>query len=224
LRTLPPGGKIPESQTRPALDLDRLLNGFKPLFQGLNPAQTNQLATSLIEVLNGEAGTIDTLVQQIASLTTTLADRDALIGEVIGNLNGVLGTLDDNGRQLSDLLTQLQQLVSGLDQDRGPILDSLADINSVAGTAASLVADARAPLAADVGQIVRLSSNINQSKDIVNMALGKLPGVYKLIGRGAYGNFFNFYLCGVSVKVSGPLGPITTPEIDSPVQRCQFPK
>lgn len=48
------GGTLPVTQTHPALDLDELYNGFTPLFQGLEPAQVNQLAESLITVLQGQ--------------------------------------------------------------------------------------------------------------------------------------------------------------------------
>ena len=45
-------------------------------------------------MLQGEGGTVQGLLQKTASLTTTLADRDQLIGEVIDNLNTTLATVD----------------------------------------------------------------------------------------------------------------------------------
>ena len=41
------GGQIPESRTAPALDLDLLLGGLKPVIQGLNPQDVNGLTSSL---------------------------------------------------------------------------------------------------------------------------------------------------------------------------------
>ena len=38
---LQPGGFIPVSRTSPALDLDALIGGFKPLFRALDPAKVN---------------------------------------------------------------------------------------------------------------------------------------------------------------------------------------
>lgn len=218
------GATIPVTRTEGALDLDRLLNGFKPLFAGLDPDQTNRLARSLIKVLNGESATIGRLVDQIASLTNTLADRDKVIGQVIDNMNRVLATVDDNGKQLSELIVQLQRLISGLKKDRETILSSLQNINSVAGVAADVLNDSRPALAADIKQLDRLAGNLNEKRQTVDMVLRKLPDIYRLIGRGAYGNFFNFYLCGVTLKFSGPTGPVKTPEISSDVERCQYPR
>ena len=72
---------------RPALDLTVLFNGFRPLFTALTPQDVNSLAYEIIQVLQGEGGTVTDLLQHTASLTTTLADRDAVIGQVITNLN-----------------------------------------------------------------------------------------------------------------------------------------
>ena len=41
---LKPGETIPLSQTEPALDLDALIGGFRPLFRALDPDQVNALS------------------------------------------------------------------------------------------------------------------------------------------------------------------------------------
>lgn len=55
--------------------------------------------------------------------------------------------------------------------------------------------------------------------------LGKLPDAYRIIGRagGIYGDFFNFYLCDISLKVNGlqPGGPVRTVKLfGQPTGRC----
>ena len=49
---------------------------------------------NLVQVLQGEGGTIQALLANTASLTNTLADRDQLIGEVVDNLTTTLDTVD----------------------------------------------------------------------------------------------------------------------------------
>src|SRR2546422_3461059 len=122
---LKPGGNIPIERTRPALDLTELFNGFKPLFQALSPNDVNKLSYELIQVLQGEGGTVENLLAHTASLTSALADKDKVIGDLINNLNGVLDTVNSRGPQLSDLIVTLQQLVSGLAKDRKPIGDAV---------------------------------------------------------------------------------------------------
>ena len=70
-------------RTSPGFDLTELLNGFRPLFEILQPADVNQLATSMIKVLQGEGGTIEGLMSQTAELTNFMADRDDVILSLI---------------------------------------------------------------------------------------------------------------------------------------------
>src|ERR1700756_5582871 len=91
-RVLPPHGFIPLSHTQPALDLDALIGGFKPLFRALDPDKVNKIAQSLITVFQGEGGTINDVLDQTAQLTSALAERDEAIGDVIKNLTTVLDT------------------------------------------------------------------------------------------------------------------------------------
>jgi len=55
---LPAGAEIPVSRTSPGFDLTALLNGFEPLFSAIDPAEVNELATTLVRVLQGESGTV----------------------------------------------------------------------------------------------------------------------------------------------------------------------
>ncbi len=101
-RLLPPAAVIPTSRTAPALDLTSIFNGFQPLFEALSPTQVNQLTASIIDVFQGESGTVADLVTQTASLTQNLAARQQLIGQVIDNLSSsVAGTLDQHSARSS---------------------------------------------------------------------------------------------------------------------------
>jgi phospholipid/cholesterol/gamma-HCH transport system substrate-binding protein len=220
---LPSGGVIPASRTQPALSLDALFNGFQPLFQGLQPAQINQLSAELITVLQGEGGTIDGLLASIGSLTSTLANRDAVIGQVIGNLNQVLGTVSKHDNHLSDLVTRLQRLISGLAADRGPIGNSLGRVADLSGSLAGLLQNARPGISGTVHQVDRLATVLNANSRTLNRNLGELPRTYQLLNReGLYGSFFNFYLCGFQLRLTGPTGStVSTPFLDSEVKRCR---
>jgi phospholipid/cholesterol/gamma-HCH transport system substrate-binding protein len=214
---------IPASRTQPALSLDALFNGFQPLFQGLQPAQVNELSAELISVMQGEGGTIDTLLSAIGSLTSTVADRNTLIGDVISNLNAVLGTVASHDSQLSDFVVQLQQLISGLAADRQTIGNSVGDIANVSGTLAGLLQNARPDISGTVAQVGRLATTLNSHSAQIAGDLQTIPQEDERIGRqGLYGSFFNFYLCSVTIRVTGPDGqPETLPTINSEASRCQ---
>jgi phospholipid/cholesterol/gamma-HCH transport system substrate-binding protein len=205
---LPDDGVIPESQTAPALDLDVLLQGFSPLLQGLDPGQLNQLTNSLVQVLQGQGGTIESLFSSTSALTNGLADQDQVIGALVNNLNTVLETTNDHSQQLDQTIVGLQQLVSGLNGDRDKITGSLGSINRLTGSLASLLQQARPPLKGTLAQLGRTSTQLNKGQDDVNDVLKQLPGLYYRMTRaGSTGSFFNFYLCQVTVKYTNPVAP-----------------
>ena len=144
-------GAASASTTQSALDLTVLFNGFKPLFAALSPKDVNEFSAEIIAVLQGEGGNINSLLAKTASLTSTLADRDAVIGRTINNLNAVLGTVDERDAALKSLIDQLQRFVSGLAEDRKTIGASLTNINSLTAETADLLKVTRPALKDDIG-------------------------------------------------------------------------
>ncbi|GLY63574.1 MCE family protein [Amycolatopsis taiwanensis] len=203
--TLAPGTTISLDQTRPALDLDELFNGFKPLFTALNPDDVNKLSYELIQVLQGEGGTIDSLLAHTASLTSTIAQKDQVIGQVITNLNGVLDAVNAHTPQLSDLIVRLQQLVSGLAADRKPIGDAITALGGLADTTSGLLSQVRDPLKNDISALGLLADNLNDNQSLVEHFIQYLPQkVTQLSSLADYGSWFNFFLCTANGQVSIP--------------------
>ena len=196
---------IPLSRTEPALDLTVLFNGFKPLFAALSPEDVNKLSYEIIQVFQGEGGTVESLLQSTASVTNALADRDKIVGQLIDNLNDVLVIIGDRDQELSDLIVSLQQFVSGLKDDRQAILGSLHDISELSVQTADLVDEAREPLTRDIGQLRRLAATLDRNQPEIDKALQILPLKLQKIGRTAsYGSWFNFYLCNFRGQVTLP--------------------
>jgi phospholipid/cholesterol/gamma-HCH transport system substrate-binding protein len=220
-RTLKRGGLIPLEQTAPALDLTALFNGFRPLFTALSPHDVNKLAYEIIRVLQGEGGTMASLLRRTASLTNTLADRDAVIGRVITNLNAVLSTVGEREGQLDQTITQLQQLVSGLAADRGAIGQSLANLGELTVATGSLLGDARPAIASDVDGLRQVAGNMNANAGAIDRALAAMPGRYDALTRVAsHGSWFNFFLCDLSGTVTLGGQSVALPSFESSAPRC----
>ncbi|GGU23040.1 MCE family protein [Streptomyces lavendofoliae] len=199
-RSLPAGAVIPLERTTPALDLTQLFNGFQPLFQGLSPDEVNSLAGSIVRVLQGEGGTVDSLLEHVGSLTTTVAAKDKVIGEVIKNLNTVLKTVNDREARFNDLVVTLQRLVSGFAGDREPLGEAITAMGSLTTVTAGLLEDGRAPLKADIRQLGRLSGQLARSTDRIEEFLRTTPAKMQAVGRlASYGSWLNLYLCEAAV-------------------------
>jgi phospholipid/cholesterol/gamma-HCH transport system substrate-binding protein len=199
---LKPGSTIPVSHTSPALDLTVLFNGFKPLFQALSPSEVNELSYEIIQVFQGQGGTLDGMLAHTASITQTLADRDQVIGDLISNLNSVLDHVGRRNRQLNDLITTFQQFVGGLKNDRKAILGSLDQISNLSVQTADLVSGIRRPFVSDIHHLRGFAANLDRGRPELDRALQVLPIKLDKVGRTAtYGSWFNFYLCNFTGQI-----------------------
>jgi phospholipid/cholesterol/gamma-HCH transport system substrate-binding protein len=188
--------------TRPALDLTVLFNGFRPLMQMLNPDDVNKLSEQIIAVFQGEDATVEGLLQSTASLTTTLAEKDEVIGELIDSLSSVMQTVDGRSDQLDLTITTMQQLVSGLSADRAAIGESIEGMGALTTRVSSLLGETRPALRKSIGHLGVLSETLDEHSEEVDSFLKLLPTKLDRIGRlGSYGSWLNFYLCSMDGRI-----------------------
>jgi phospholipid/cholesterol/gamma-HCH transport system substrate-binding protein len=207
VKKLDPGATIPASRTQPALDLDALIGGLRPVFRSLNPDQINALSGELIQALQGQGPTVGSILTQAASATNTLADRDRLFGSLITNLNILLGSLGDQSGQVSKAVDSLSTLMVTLHARRDDVERGIRTVDQFFVTATDLLTRARTPLKKVVDQTDRVAGTIMADKDFVDNLINTLPDDYRIIGReGLYGDFFTFYLCDAILKVNGKNG------------------
>lgn len=214
---------IPLERTQPALDLTVLFNGFKPLFAALSPRDINKLSYEIVQVFQGEGGTVEGLLADTASLTSTLADRDEVIGDLITNLNTVLEHVADRDDELARLITSFRTLVSGLKKDRDALLGPLDQISTLSVETADLVKGLRPELVGDLKELRRLAATLDRNKGEVDRALQVLPIKLEKMGRTAtYGSFFNFYLCEFHGRVILPGGNRLPIDYTTQSTRCDL--
>jgi phospholipid/cholesterol/gamma-HCH transport system substrate-binding protein len=225
-KRLPAGGQINVGHTAPALDLDLLLGGLKPLIHGLNPRDVNALSSALLEVFQGEGGTLQSLFNKSTSFTNTLADNDQTIEHLIDNLNTVAATLNKDGGEFSGAIDRLERLVTGLANDRdtfGPAIDSLSKGTL---TLADLLGKARPPLSGTVEQLRRLAPNLDDDKDRLDAQLQKAPRNFrKLVRLGVFGATIPYFLCQITIRGTDLSGKtVIAPWFTSHEQRCEEPE
>jgi phospholipid/cholesterol/gamma-HCH transport system substrate-binding protein len=204
---LKPGDTIPLDQTQPAVDLTVLFAGFKPLVQGLSPNEINQLSMEIIKTLQGEGGSLQLLLGNLADLTNTLANKDHVIGSVVDNLDSVLTAVGNRDRELSQLIIELRTFVSGLAKDRVTIGNAITGVNRLTTTTSGLLRKVRPPLRTDLGRLSGLVGNLDRNSPTLTFVLHQLPPTLAgLVRTASYGSWFNFYLCKLSGTITLPGG------------------
>ncbi len=222
---LPPGSQIPTERTSSALDLDLLLGGLKPVIRGLNPQDVNALSASLIQVFQGQGGTLQSLLSNTSGFTTALAEHNQTIAALIDNLQTLLATLSKEGDKFSGTVDRLEKLVTELAAEKDPIGTAIESLNNGTASVADLLTDARPPLAGSVDELSRLATNLDIQKDRLDTSLQKAPDNYrKLIRTGSYGSFFNYYICELKWRVTDLQGRTAVfPWIRQETGRCTEP-
>jgi len=86
-------------------------------------------------------------------------------------------------------------------------------------------ADNRALVHDTVNRLETLAGPLVEQRKQIGDLVGKVPAAFNIIGRasGIYGDFFNFYLCDLSLKVNGlqPGGPVRSVKLfQQPSGRC----
>ncbi|MEB3048262.1 MCE family protein [Mycolicibacter sp. MYC123] len=225
MRKLPPGATIVRDHTQPALDLDALLGGMRPVLKGLDGGKINEISNAIIEMLQGQGGALSQMLASTSSFTTTLASRDQLIGDVINNLNTVLATVDDKSTQFDATVDRLQQLITGLAQGKDAIAGAIGPLASVETDLTDTLRRTRRPIQGLIENVRPFATVLDRRKDELNAVIDPLEENYlRLNALGAYGSFFNINYCTVSMKFNGPAGSdITLPmggQADTSKGRC----
>ena len=196
------GALVPLERTSPGFDLTELLNGFRPLFEALRPDDVNQLATSVIKVLQGEGGTVETLLRETGKLTNFLADRDSIVGEVLDNLTPVLVDMAGQGDELRGTVVELKALMEGLARDRESIGASIDGLSELIGSTSALLTEIRVPT---VDAVKRFNATLKlflDNKEPFVEALGSFGAALAALGRASsYQNAVNLYFCSIVVGI-----------------------
>jgi len=210
---MPEGSVVPIDRTSDGFDLTELLNGFRPLFDVLKPADVNKLTESVIKVLQGEGGTVADLLNQTAQLTTYLANRDQLFGAVFENLTPVLNDLAGQGDELRETVQALGEFMDGLADERKTFGKTIDEISEVVDATDELLIDIREPVATDVEKTRALLRMYAAEAPRLGQSIDGLGSLMESLARVlSYRNGLTNYFCALDLD----LGALTLKTSDLP--------
>jgi phospholipid/cholesterol/gamma-HCH transport system substrate-binding protein len=110
-RRLLAGETIALSQTIPSFDVAKLFNGFRPIFQTLDPAQFNLLGENLLRLIQGDENGIGPFLHDLDVISKVAVNRQAVITVVLRNLSAISQDLGGKSQELFHLIAKLNQVV-----------------------------------------------------------------------------------------------------------------
>ncbi len=211
----PPGGHplqggatIPETQTRPGLDLTTVFTGFQPVLDALNPTQVNELTGSIIAVFQGESGAIANLLSQTASLTANLSQRQALIYDVVDNLTALLTTVNTKDTQIGQLIDGLDSLVTGLAGEREQVGNAVTGLSSLTANLSQTLSQSQPYIDQDISKLGNATTTLMNNENGLNSVLLDLPAFLNAIDKAtSSGNYLATYVCDLSIHTVSPNQP-----------------
>jgi phospholipid/cholesterol/gamma-HCH transport system substrate-binding protein len=201
-------GQIPVERTRPSFDITYLLNGFEPLFTLLDPHQVDNLTNGIVQALQGDSGSILTLITQTSALAETLTGPDQILGQVITSLNNVTTNLASQSAMLQTTLEQSRNVLTTLANRRQQLLTSGGSISAALGRLATISDNVYPDLDKLLHREPGFVAYINgEGRDRFAYLAANLPQEIKALARIAQGGaYVDGYICDVNSTVFAFLG------------------
>ncbi len=199
---MPAGGVIPMDRTNPGLDLTAVFDGFQPLFAALSPEEVNKLSASIVQVFQGQSGTVESLFKQTAVITNDLAGRQELINSVLTNLAALLTQVNAHDQQLGSLIDNFDTLLTGLADSRQQLGDTVTGLGTLTTTLGSVLGQSQPALDQDIARLADVTGTLTKEQDGLDSTLQGLPGILTTLTKPlSTGSFLNAYLCNLNVNV-----------------------
>ncbi|MBF0660944.1 MULTISPECIES: MCE family protein [unclassified Rhodococcus (in: high G+C Gram-positive bacteria)] len=191
---------IPLEQTAPPVDLTALVNGFKPLFEAIDPARINSLAVSVVEAFQGQGGTLESLLLHIASVSADVVEQEQVFNEVIANLEQLVTVVDRRNEEVSSLISGMAVVSQALAGDEAQLAALVDRGSSAVRATAALMSGAVTPLDTAVTDLRVMTDAWIPQTDNFDEAMAGLPALAGSLNRiGDYGGWLNLYMCNFTV-------------------------
>ncbi len=194
--------EIPIENTEPSFDISVLLNGFEPLFSVLDPAQVENVTAAVIRSLQGDSGSIATLIAQTSTLAESIAGPDQILGEVITNLSGIVGRLASQRGNIDAVVTRSREIFEQLARRQTQFLPALDNTAQVVARAATLAEAAMPEFQQMISREPGFVGHFLANKDSFAYLGFNLPPLLKGLARVTQGgSYIDTYLCNFNVTL-----------------------
>ena len=176
--------------TKSAVDIGAVFNALDPLGQAINPQQLNEIFTSLNEALNGNTGSIQSLLQSLGTLSGTLADRDQTIQQMLGDYQTVTGVLAKRDTQIQTMLENVATLAQSFNDNTNLFVSSLNDFASAGTTLDRLLTSTQNQFKGTLDGLAGVAKIFANKLPQLDTLLNSAPAAFKqLFSATSYGDY-----------------------------------
>ncbi|NNH70756.1 MCE family protein [Nocardia uniformis] len=174
---LPTGAVIPVERTIPSFDVSKLFNGFRPLFETLEPEQLNQFGTNLLRVIQGDGSGIGPVLADLDKLTKHAKSSEGVIVLLIQNLGAVSEEIGGKSAAVGALVNQLSEILRNFTDQMANVIVSIEKGDRVLGPLIPLLEQGRDAYDVAYGPLDGLLRRVVPQTDQLTQVLALTPGL-----------------------------------------------
>jgi virulence factor Mce-like protein len=174
-RNQPDQRVIPMGRTSIPVEPDEALAELKHFLDTLDPHATGRLITNLNQDLQGNGQTLNDVFKGLASVTTTLADKDQQLANLIDNFDKFTTTIDTREAALGRVMDLFAQTTTLLRNERGDIGNLVQHLADTSSNALDLVNKHAPRLETDLSEATALLQSLDANLNSVSQLLSAGP-------------------------------------------------
>ena len=201
-------------QTRSVVDIGELFNRLGPIVKALDPKQVNVFLDEVAGALDGNQDKLRQSLDDLATLTASLAARDEQIGRLVTNVDTVSGAITARDQEIRAILDNLLALATTFSQNTGVVDEAVTDLGSLNANLDTLLSHNQAQIGRILNNLGTLTQVVQAKLPEIDAALGQLPVTgAKVFDVGRYGDWLDQVILCARVTLSAsqaltiPCGP-----------------
>lgn len=175
------GTVIPIERTQVPVEPDEALATLKRFLDTLDPNATGRLVRNLGDDLKGNGAVLNDTIRNLAQLSTTIADKDHQLAQLIDQFERFTATLETREAQLGQVMDAFARTTSLLADERRAIEGVVHGLAVLSTNALDLVSTHRVRLDHDLTVLTRTLQSVRANIDSVQKLLDAGP----ILVRGA---------------------------------------
>jgi phospholipid/cholesterol/gamma-HCH transport system substrate-binding protein len=173
--TVKAGEVIPLERTSIPVEPDEALAALKKFLDSLDPKATGQLVHNLADDLRGNGQSLNDAIKGLAQVSSTLADKDTQLADILSHFDKLTATLDTRQQALGKVLDQFSVATKLLADERKDIEGLLQGLGTVSKDGLDLVSAHRVQLDQDLNALTGLLQSLSANIDSVRNLLDSAP-------------------------------------------------
>ena len=167
--TLPAGSTIGPSDTSVPAEPDELLRSLQNYMGALDPKTVSTFVQNAARLLQGNGARLNALIGHAAGVLGELSAKRADLSQIIVEFDKLSSTLANRQQAVADLITAYNKVAGTLDRNRTSLEGTITGLRDAALQLANLLMAHRIPLRSDVANLTltaqTLSKNVGRLAD-----------------------------------------------------------